>query len=62
MFVDYDPQKPLVSYVGDICQKGHVSEAFMGCDVVIHSASLVSYGTHPDVQAMQQVNVTGEVK
>ncbi len=56
----YNPCKPVVSRVGDIRDEKQVQEAMKGVDTVFHTAALVSFGTHPDFNGMEQVNVTGE--
>lgn len=47
------------SVVGDVRKLSDVRGAMEGVDAVIHTAGLVSFGTFPDVAAMQEVNVKG---
>ena len=42
--------------------KDDLKEAFEGVDTVFHTAGLISFGTHPDFEAMIQVNVYGKYK
>jgi len=50
---------PVRSIVGDVRRLCDVREAVRGVDSVIHTAGLVSFGTFPDLEAMEQVNVLG---
>jgi nucleoside-diphosphate-sugar epimerase len=48
-----------ISYVrGNICNVAEISEACKGIDLVIHTAAIVDWGTHPE-QEVYDVNVTG---
>jgi hypothetical protein len=47
--------------VGDIVNKEGSREAFRGVDCVIHCAALVSYRFPPDHEALDRVNVTGQI-
>jgi nucleoside-diphosphate-sugar epimerase len=50
---------PRVSYhAGDVCNYGDISDACKGIDLVIHSAAIVDWGTHPEEEVCA-VNVTG---
>ncbi|XP_021363944.1 3 beta-hydroxysteroid dehydrogenase/Delta 5--_4-isomerase type 1-like [Mizuhopecten yessoensis] len=51
--------KPLTSTLGDICDQQTVQQACQGVTTVIHVAGLVSYGTFPDINGMQRINVQG---
>jgi nucleoside-diphosphate-sugar epimerase len=47
--------------VGDIVNKEGAREAFRGVDCVIHCAALVSYRFPPDDEALDRINVTGQI-
>ena len=50
---------PRVSYfAGDICDQGTITEACRGIDLVIHTAAIVDWGTHPEHEVLA-VNVAG---
>jgi nucleoside-diphosphate-sugar epimerase len=51
--------KPIISVVGDLREFQAVSDAVDGVDAVIHTAGLVSFGTFPDFQSMEEINVNG---
>lgn len=50
---------PIKSIVGDIRNLSDLREAMNGVDMVIHTAGLVSFGTFPQSDLMQEVNVKG---
>jgi nucleoside-diphosphate-sugar epimerase len=47
--------------VGDIVNMEGTREAFRGVDCVMHCAALVSYRFPPDHEALDRVNVTGQI-
>lgn len=50
---------PKVNFVkGDVCDPRALSDACKGIDLVIHSAAIVDWGTHPESE-VYAVNVTG---
>ncbi|XP_069134758.1 3 beta-hydroxysteroid dehydrogenase/Delta 5--_4-isomerase type 1-like [Argopecten irradians] len=51
--------KPLTSILGNICDLPTVQQACRGVTAVVHVAGMVSYGTFPDIEGMQRVNVQG---
>ncbi|KAK6190918.1 hypothetical protein SNE40_002684 [Patella caerulea] len=58
-FMEYDdliPTKTILSSVNDICG---VRQAIHGADSVIHVAGLISYGTFPDINGMEKINIEG---
>ncbi|XP_005094948.2 uncharacterized protein LOC101847324 [Aplysia californica] len=55
----YEPVKPIKSLVGSITDADFVTRALRGADCVMHVAGLVSFGTFPDFQNMEKVNVQG---
>ncbi|CAH1801506.1 unnamed protein product, partial [Owenia fusiformis] len=57
--LDYAEEKPMVTIVGDVTDARQVEEALKGVDAVIHTAGLISYGTFPDEEGMEQINVKG---
>ncbi|XP_014680262.1 PREDICTED: 3 beta-hydroxysteroid dehydrogenase/Delta 5--_4-isomerase type 6-like, partial [Priapulus caudatus] len=57
--LEYEDRISVKSYVGDICDINDMYKACRGVDAVIHVAGVVSFGTYPDVDAMQRVNVQG---
>ena len=48
------------SFVGDLRNEQDVTSAMAGVDAVIHAGGLVSFGTFPDLEKMEEVNVKGE--
>ncbi|XP_013421694.1 3 beta-hydroxysteroid dehydrogenase type 7-like, partial [Lingula anatina] len=57
--LDHPESKPIKSFVGDVRSLHDLLKAFDGVDTVIHTAGLISYGTFPDLEGMQQINVKG---
>ncbi|XP_060070999.1 3 beta-hydroxysteroid dehydrogenase/Delta 5--_4-isomerase-like [Ylistrum balloti] len=51
--------KPLTSILGNICDLQTVQQACRGVNTVLHVAGMVSYGTFPDIDGMQKINVQG---
>ncbi|XP_033748087.1 3 beta-hydroxysteroid dehydrogenase/Delta 5--_4-isomerase type 4-like [Pecten maximus] len=51
--------KPVTSALGNICDLQTVQQACKGVTTVLHVAGMVSYGTFPDIEGMQRVNVQG---
>lgn len=54
--------KPVVSYVGDICDPETIERAFeggVGC--VFHCAAYVNFQFPPNMEELERVNVNGEV-
>ena len=45
--------------MGDIRSREDVQKALQGVDTVFHTAGLISFGTHPDIQGMEEINVKG---
>ena len=56
---DFEARKPEKRIVGDIRSKKEVTKALEGVDTVFHTAAMISYGTHPNFQGMQEINVKG---
>ncbi len=59
---DFHENVPVSSIVGDITNINDVRSALNGVQAVIHTASLISVGPIPDVQALHNVNVKGETE
>ena len=59
-FADYKAEKPMRCIVGDIRSKQEVQESLQGVGTVFHTAALISFGTHPDLAGMEEVNVRGK--
>ena len=57
---DFEVTKPEKHIVGDIKNKDDLTKAFEGVDTVFHTAGIVSFGTHPDIEGMMRVNVHGK--
>ena len=51
---------PVKSIVGDLRSKSDLNDALKGVGTVIHTAGVVSFGTFPDHEAMEHVNVKGK--
>lgn len=45
--------------VGDICDLEATKAAFLGVDVVIHTAAVIDTGFRKDSQKMRKINVQG---
>jgi nucleoside-diphosphate-sugar epimerase len=45
----------------DIVEKEGLREAFRDVDCVIHCAALISYRFRPDHEALDRINVTGQI-
>ncbi len=56
---DYPTRTSVRSWVGDVRDLAALREATRGADTVIHTAARVSFGTHPDLVGMRNVNVKG---
>ena len=54
--------KPISSTVGDLRQLPDLIRALDGVDSVIHTAGLISFGTFPDYQGMEEINVKGKYR
>ena len=50
---------PIKSIVGDVRKLTELRTAMKDVSTVIHTAGLVSFGTFPDTESMEQVNVKG---
>ncbi|BFZ04359.1 hypothetical protein BsWGS_07397 [Bradybaena similaris] len=57
--LDYPTTKRVKSLVGDISNSEFVHKALKGVHSVIHVAGVVSWGTFPDYEGMERVNVRG---
>lgn len=59
LVTDYPTTKRVKSLVGDISNSEFVHKALKGVHSVIHVAGVVSWGTFPDYESMERVNVRG---
>lgn len=50
---------PVKTIVGDVRKLTEVRSVMKDVDTVIHAAGLISFGTFPDLESMDQVNVKG---
>lgn len=54
--------KPVVSYVGDVCEPETIERAFVGgVDCVFHCAAYVNFQFPPNLEELERVNVNGEL-
>ncbi|XP_046569762.1 3 beta-hydroxysteroid dehydrogenase/Delta 5--_4-isomerase type 4-like [Haliotis rubra] len=58
-FLGTPTTKPVISTVGSITDLNTVLDACKGVNSVVHIAGLVSFGTFPDVNGMEEINVNG---
>ncbi|XP_076435045.1 3 beta-hydroxysteroid dehydrogenase/Delta 5--_4-isomerase type 4-like [Babylonia areolata] len=57
--MDYEVRSAVTSHVGSVTDSAVMQRVTKGVNSVIHIAGLVSYGTFPDFQGMERVNVDG---
>ena len=58
-FSGHEERKPVRSFIGSVEDPNIVRKACHGVTSVYHIAGLISYGTFPDYDAMERVNVQG---
>ncbi|CAI9733122.1 beta-hydroxysteroid dehydrogenase Delta 5-- [Octopus vulgaris] len=58
-FLEYEDNFSSRHIIGDVTNYTNIMQALDGVDVVYHVAGVVSYGTRPDTELMQKVNVSG---
>lgn len=61
IFSDHTETKPIVSFVGDICEPETIEKAFDGVDCVFHCAAFVNFQFPPDLTELERVNVNGKM-
>lgn len=57
---DHAESKPIVSFIGDICEPEAIEKAFEGVDCVFHCAAFVNFQFPPDLTELERVNVNGK--
>lgn len=59
-YADHAESKPIVSFIGDICEPEAIEKAFEGVDCVFHCAAFVNFQFPPDLTELERVNVNGK--
>ncbi|CAL1542785.1 unnamed protein product [Lymnaea stagnalis] len=57
--LDYQPTKKVKSIIGDVTDARFTAYLLRGATSVIHVAGIMSWGTFPDMDGMEKVNVKG---
>lgn len=57
---DHAEPKPILSFIGDICEPEAIEKAFEGVDCVFHCAAFVNFQFPPDLTELERVNVNGK--
>ncbi|KAG4073766.1 hypothetical protein HA402_000990 [Bradysia odoriphaga] len=57
--LDHSETKPIVSFIGDICEPETIEKAFQGVDCVFHCAAFINFQFPSDLTELERVNVNG---
>ena len=57
--VEFEDTKSFEAIVGDVTDGDRLTKAMEGVDCVIHTAGVISFGSFPDFEKMEMVNVKG---
>lgn len=60
-FADHAETKPIVSFIGDICEPETIEKAFQGVDCVFHCAAFINFQFPSDLTELERVNVNGKM-
>lgn len=60
-FADHSETKPIVSFIGDICEPETIEKAFQGVDCVFHCAAFINFQFPSDLTELERVNVNGKL-
>lgn len=60
-FADHSETKPIVSFIGDICEPETIEKAFQGVDCVFHCAAFINFQFPSDLTELERVNVNGKM-
>lgn len=60
-FADHSETKPIVSFIGDICEPETIEKAFQGVDCVFHCAAFINFQFPSDLTELERVNVNGKI-
>lgn len=59
-FSDHRETKPIISFIGDICEAEAIEKAFEGVDIVFHCAAFINFQYPPNLTELERVNVNGK--